>query len=116
MIGKTISFSVLYKNNAEQRPPYITLIAKSGGAIRTISCSALQFSNTVAAANSGWMWATANGIPIDPDINPDGYAFYLRMLPGFGTTPPSSNEPLYIQRIISVEGGLPKGNLSSEEP
>ena len=112
MIGKTISFSVLYKNNAEQRPPYITLIAKSGGAIRTISCSALQFASAMATTNSGWMWATANGIPIDPDINPDGYAFYLRMLPGFGTTPPSSNEPLYIQRVTAVEGALPKGDLS----
>ena len=113
MIGRTVSFAVLYKNNGKQRLPYITLVAKSGGAVRTIVCSALQFGGANIAGNSGWMWAIANGIAIDPDINPAGYAFYLRILPAFGTGAPGSNEPLHIQRIIAVEGDLPKGNLIS---
>lgn len=112
MIGKTISFAVLYKNSEGQRAPYLTLIAKSGGAVRTISCSSLQFGGANALDNSGWMWATANEIAIDPDISPSGYGFYLRIMPAFGTSAPVSNEPLYIQRVIAVEGALPKGNLS----
>jgi len=112
IIGKTISFAILYKNSAEQRPPYITLVTKSGGATRTISCSALQFSNVSTSVNSGWMWATANGISIDPDISLDGYSFYLKIMAAFGATPPSSNEPLYIQRVTAVESAMPKGNLS----
>ncbi|MDH7802322.1 MULTISPECIES: SGNH/GDSL hydrolase family protein [unclassified Rhizobium] len=112
MIGKTISFAVLYKNSEGQRAPYVTLIAKSGGAVRTIICSALQFGGANALDNSGWMWATANEIAIDPDISPSGYGFYLRIMPAFGTNAPVSNEPLYIQRVIAVEGALPKGNLS----
>ncbi|MGP4671896.1 SGNH/GDSL hydrolase family protein [Agrobacterium salinitolerans] len=113
MIGRTVSFAVLYKNNGKQRLPYITLVAKSGGAVRTIVCSALQFGGANISGNSGWMWAIANGIAIDPDINPAGYALYLRILPAFGTGAPGSNEPLHIQRIIAVEGDLPKGNLIS---
>lgn len=113
MIGRTVSFAILYKNNGKQRLPYITLVAKSGGVVRTIVCSALQFGGPNTSGNSGWMWAIANGIAIDPDVNPAGYAFYLRILPAFGTGAPGSNEPLHIQRIIAVEGDLPKGNLIS---
>ncbi|MCZ7493791.1 SGNH/GDSL hydrolase family protein [Agrobacterium rhizogenes] len=113
MIGRTVSFAVLYKNNEKQRLPYVTLVAKSGGAVRTIVCSALQFGGANTSGNSGWMWAIANGIAIDPDINPAGYNFYLRILPAFGTSAPTSNEPVHIQRIIAVEGDLPKGNLIS---
>lgn len=113
MIGKTVSFALLYKNNERQRPPYVTLVTKSGGEVRTIVCSALQFGGANISGNSGWMWALANGISIDPDINPAGYNFYLRILPAFGTSPPVSNEPVHIQRIIAVEGDLPKGNLIS---
>ncbi|CUX46895.1 SGNH/GDSL hydrolase family protein [Agrobacterium deltaense] len=113
MIGRTVSFAVLYKNNERQRLPYITLVAKSGGAVRTIVCSALQFGGANIAGNSGWMWAIANGVAIEPDINPAGYSFYLRILPAFGTSAPTSNEPVHIQRIIAVEGDLPKGNLIS---
>ena len=113
MIGRTVSFAVLYKNNGKQRLPYITLVAKSGGAVRTIVCSALQFGGANISGNSGWMWAIANGIAIDPDIKAAGYALYLRILPAFGTGAPGSNEPLHIQRIIAVEGDLPKGNLIS---
>lgn len=111
MIGRTISFAVLYKNNEKQRLPYIMLVAKSGGAVRTIICSALQFGGANISGNSGWMWAIANGIAIDPDMSPTGYNFYLRILPAFGTSAPTSNEPVHIQRIIAVEGDLPKGNL-----
>ncbi|NTE83276.1 SGNH/GDSL hydrolase family protein [Agrobacterium tumefaciens] len=113
MIGRTVSFAVLYKNNERQRLPYVTLVAKSGGAVRTIVCSALQFGGANIAGNSGWMWAIANGVAIDPDINPAGYSFYLRILPAFGTSAPTSNEPVHIQRVIAVEGDLPKGNLIS---
>ncbi len=112
MIGRTVSFAVLYKNSEGQRAPYVTLVAKSGGAVRTISCSALQFGGANALDNSGWMWATANDIAIDPDISPSGYGFYVRIMPAFGMSAPVSNEPLYIQRVIAVEGALPKGNLS----
>ncbi|WP_454687095.1 SGNH/GDSL hydrolase family protein [Agrobacterium leguminum] len=113
MIGKTISFAVLYKNNERQRVPYIALVAKSGGAVRTIVCSALQFGGANIASSGGWMWAIANGIAVDPDINPVGYTFFLRILPAFGTSAPTSNEPVHIQRIIAVEGDLPRGNLIS---
>jgi hypothetical protein len=112
MIGRTVSFAVLYKNSEGQRTPYITLVAKSGGSVRTISCSVLQFGGASALDNSGWMWATVNEIAIDPDISPSGFGFYLRIMPAFGTSAPVSNEPLYIQRVIAVEGALPKGNLS----
>ncbi|MDH0612243.1 MULTISPECIES: SGNH/GDSL hydrolase family protein [unclassified Agrobacterium] len=111
MIGKSVSFAVLYKNTEKQRLPYITLVVKSGGAVRTIACSALQFGGASISSNSGWMWAIANGIIIDPDISPTGYNFYLRILPAFGTSAPISNEPIYLQRVIAVEGDLPKGNL-----
>lgn len=113
MIGRTVSFAVLYKNNEKQRLPYITLVTKSGGSVRTIACSALQFGGANIFGNSGWMWAIANGVAIDHDINPTGYNFYLRILPAFGTSAPTSNEPVHIQRIIAVEGDLPKGNLIS---
>jgi hypothetical protein len=111
MIGRTISFAVLYRNSEKQRLPYVTLVVKSGGATRTITCSALQFGGANISGNSGWMWAIANGIAIDPDISPAGYNFYLRILPAFGASAPASNEPVHIQRIIAVEGDLPKGNL-----
>jgi hypothetical protein len=111
LIGRTISFAMLYKNNEKQRLPYINLVAKSGGATRTISCSALQFGGGSISGNSGWMWAVANEIPIDADISPSGYNFYIRILPAFGTSAPASNEPVYIQRVIAVEGDLPRGNL-----
>ncbi|KVK55522.1 hypothetical protein BCY90_12910 [Agrobacterium deltaense] len=113
MIGRTVSFAVLYKNNEKQRLPYITLVTKSGGSVRTIACFALQFGGANIAGNSGWMWAIANGVAIDPDINPAGYNFYLRILPAFGTSAPTSNEPIHIQRVIAVEGDLPRGNLIS---
>lgn len=54
------------------------------------------------------MWAIANEITIDPDISPSGYGFYVRIMPAFGMSAPVSNEPLYIQRVIAVEGALPK--------
>ena len=111
MIGRTVSFALLYKNSEKQRFPYITLNVKSGGTIRTITCSSLQFSNANTTGSSGWMWATANGIAIDSDISPAGYNFYLRILPAFGSSAPASNEPVYVQRIIAVEGDLLKGNL-----
>ncbi|WCK04365.1 SGNH/GDSL hydrolase family protein [Agrobacterium tumefaciens] len=113
MIGRTISFGVLYKNNEKQRLPYVTLVVKSGGAIRTISCSALQFGGANISGNSGWMWAIANGIAIDADTSLSGYNFYMRILPAFGTSAPASNEPVHIQRVIAVEGDLPRGNLIS---
>ncbi|MGP4751612.1 SGNH/GDSL hydrolase family protein [Agrobacterium pusense] len=112
MIGKTLSFAVLYKNSAGQRTPFVDLVAKSGGDLRTIICGTLQFGDAGILDNSGWMWATANGIPLDPDIDPSGYSFYLRVLPAFGYSVPTSNAPLYLQRIIAVEGDLPKGNLT----
>ncbi|TGU55144.1 SGNH/GDSL hydrolase family protein, partial [Mesorhizobium sp. M2D.F.Ca.ET.148.01.1.1] len=105
-------FAVLYKNSAGQRTPFVDLVAKSGGDLRTIICGTLQFGDAGILDNSGWMWATANGIPLDPDIDPSGYSFYLRVLPAFGYSVPTSNAPLYLQRIIAVEGDLPKGNLT----
>ncbi|MFK3781098.1 SGNH/GDSL hydrolase family protein [Agrobacterium sp. NPDC089420] len=112
MIGKTISFAILYRHSEGQRLPFIMLIVKSGGISHTINMSALQFGGAEAAGSSGWMWATANEIKIDPDLNPDGFDLYLHIYPAFGISPPSSDEPLYIQRIIATEGPLPKGNLS----
>lgn len=112
MIGKTLSFAVLYKNSAGQRSPFVELVAKSGGDLRTIICAALQFGGSGILDDSGWMWATANGITVDADVDPNEYSLYLRILPAFGYSVPTANAPLYLQRIIAVEGDLPKGNLT----
>ncbi len=112
MAGKAISFAVLYKNSSGQRAPLISLVAKSGGALRTINTSAMQFGGTGILRNSGWMWATANDIAIDRDIGLNGTNLYIQIYPAYDTTAPSSNDPLYLQRVIATEGGLPKGNLS----
>lgn len=108
MIGRTVSFAVLYKCAERQRPPFVVLVVKSGGSTHTINAAALQFNGQ---GNGGWMWATANAITIDPDVVPSGFSFYLQIYPAFGTSPPESNEPLYIQRVIVTAGSLPKGNL-----
>jgi hypothetical protein len=112
MIGKTVSFAVLYKYSEGQRPPFVVLVVKSGGTSRTINAAALQFGGMNALSNSGWMWAVANEIAIDPDLSPSGFGLYLQIYPAFGTSPPNSNEPHYIQRVIVTEGSSPKGNLS----
>lgn len=112
MIGKTVSFAVLYKYSEGQRPPFVALVVKSGGTSRTINATALQFGGVNGLGNSGWMWGTANEIAIDSDLSPTSFGLYLQIYPAFGPSPPSSNEPLYIQRVIATEGPLPKGNLS----
>lgn len=112
MIGKTVSFAVLYKYSEGQRPPFVALVVKSGGTSRTVNATALQFGGVNGLGNSGWMWGTANEIAIDSDLSPTSFGLYLQIYPAFGPSPPSSNEPLYIQRVIATEGPLPKGNLS----
>ncbi|WP_448549889.1 hypothetical protein, partial [Xanthomonas translucens] len=54
MIGKTVSFAVLYKYSEGQRPPFVVLVVKSGGTSRTINAAALQFGGMNALSNSGW--------------------------------------------------------------
>lgn len=113
MIGKRISFAVLYRNSAGQSAPVVNLIVPSEGATRTISCAALQFGGAGAQTGDGWMWAVANDIPVDPTVNPAGYSFYIRINAGFGTSSPVSNAPLHVQRVVIVEGPLPRGGLGT---
>lgn len=104
MRNKTISIAVLAKRSAGQSPPYISFVAKSGGANRTINLSGLT---VTTRANAGdWCWYVASNIPID-DVVAD-FSMGVRVYPSFNEA--GNGAPIYVQKVVIVEGALPKGN------
>lgn len=100
--GKTISVAMLVKVPRGQ-PFYGAVIIKTGGATRTLTASAL------VAVNDDWAVMTLPAVPVD-DVALADFSCYISLSPAFFTDTPLAS-PVYVQKIVVVEGALPKGML-----
>lgn len=101
--GKTITIAILVRASAGQPRPYASFVCPVEGKNRTYVAS------DITRGRESWMWLVCSGIPVDATATRN--SCYLRILPAFSLKEPESNEPLYVQRVVIVEGELPAGLL-----
>lgn len=99
--GKTISITALVRSSPNQMRALGNFVCCAGGSVRTF-----VFLDR-GTCKDGWMLLVCSGISVDADQSKG--PVYLRYFPAFSTTPPPSNEPLLIRKIVITEGTLPKG-------
>lgn len=102
--GKTVSVAALVRTSPNQLGPVGNFVCPFQGETRTFS-----FGNLVGGKGE-WMWYVVSGIPAEEATSRS--AIYFRIHPAFGATPPESNDPLLVRRVIVSEGSVPFGKLS----
>ncbi|WP_454850495.1 SGNH/GDSL hydrolase family protein [Rhizobium binxianense] len=105
LAGKLLSVAVLVKETPTQPRAYGTFGIQSGGAFRTFVMGDLL------NCRDGWMWLCVSGIQADQVLNNANTS--IRIFPAFGGAAPTSVDPINVQRVVIVEGALPKGLLAA---
>lgn len=109
LLNKMTSVAVLAKRSAGQTQPYMSYLARSGGATRTINMGGLTANGKDTPLAGEWCWYVASGIMIDDTV--PNFVMGVRLYPSFNVA--GNGSPLFIQKVVITEGSEPKGSMAA---
>lgn len=109
MLSKTVSVAILAKRSAGQTNPYMTYLATSGGATRTLNVSPFPATGADRPNEGDWNWYVAARIPLDATIT--AFLNGIRIYPSFNVA--GNGTPLFVQKVVIIEGDKPAGLMAA---